>query len=558
MLDQLSLFDSMAQTGLISRRSTTWKDGRRQQGRGWRGIEDCTDTFFDFMLNIRLKYSEDIFREKIEELGRKVEAPVKLVDFVLDENARDDWKVTATCARLDGSWYKVKAKYIIGCDGGSSAVRRIAEIPMLGEDKEDHWVRIDGIVKTDVPDSRLGFAAIESKTHGHVLWVALDHGATRIGYVLTPAMYKKYGRSMSKEDAVKEAQAAVAPFKVEFLEVHWHTVYGVKQHVAARLHDRERILLAGDAAHTHSSGSAQGMNTGTHDAVNLGWRLAGVINGWYKPEILGNYSDERKAAAQQLIDNDKIVSALISGHKPEKYKDRPEDTNTLFDEALNEQHPFMFGLGIEYKASILNDAQNSYPPIAAIPGQRAPDVLVWKNGFSRLPIRLYEVTKNNGKFHILVFAGEARDNHAALQRLRSQVDKLASPFEHAVAFCTLIAGKGLAFAEHMGIERQFGDAYWDLDHRAHEHYKIPLDLGALVVLRPDGILGFVARLDGFDKVANYLAKIVIPREQRKVATNGANGHVGEMINQDENNLYYQQAREQGLPQSVEEGSVAAR
>jgi hypothetical protein len=50
-------------------------------------------------------------------------------------------------------------------------------------------------------------------------------------------------------------------------------------------------------------------------------------------------------------------------------------------------------------------------------------------------------------------------------------------------------------------------------------------------------------LDGFDKVANYLAKIVIPREQRKVATNGANGHVGEMINQDENNLYYQQARE---------------
>ena len=78
------------------------------------------------MLNIRLKYSEDIFREKIEELGRKVEAPVKLVDFVLDENAEDEWKVTATCARPDGSTYKVKSKYIVGADGGSSAVRKSA------------------------------------------------------------------------------------------------------------------------------------------------------------------------------------------------------------------------------------------------------------------------------------------------------------------------------------------------------------------------------------------------------------------------------------------------
>lgn len=126
MMDQLSVFDAMAQVAFIGRRSTTWKDGKRVQGRGWIGVESFNDTFFDFMLNIRLKYSEDIFREKIEELGRKVKAPVKLVDFVLDENAEDEWKVTATCARPDGSTYNVKAKYIVGCDGGSSAVRKSA------------------------------------------------------------------------------------------------------------------------------------------------------------------------------------------------------------------------------------------------------------------------------------------------------------------------------------------------------------------------------------------------------------------------------------------------
>ena len=71
-------------------------------------------------------------------------------------------------------------------------------IQMIGEDKEDHWVRIDGIVKTNMPEARLGFQAIESRTHGHVLFVALDHSATRIGYVLSAEMFKKYGRKMSK------------------------------------------------------------------------------------------------------------------------------------------------------------------------------------------------------------------------------------------------------------------------------------------------------------------------------------------------------------------------
>lgn len=343
MLDQLDLFDDMAQVGLVGQRAVTFKDGKRVAGRGWTLMEQISGTFFNFMLNIRLKYSEDIFRRRIAEYGSTVHAPVRLVELALDENAADDWKATATCSTLDGKTFQVKAKYVVGCDGGSSAVRKLAGIPFEGEDKEDHWVRIDGIVKTNMPDSRIGFAAIESKTHGNVLWVALDHGATRIGYVLTPEMYAKYGRKMSQEDAVKEAKVAMAPFEVEFETVDWHTVYGVKQHVAARLQDRERIFLAGDAAHTHSSGSAQGMNTGTHDAVSLGWRLAGLLNGWYKPEVLATYTTERKAAAETLIENDKIISGLISGHKPGIYKDRTENPHVLLAEFLASVNGFSTG-----------------------------------------------------------------------------------------------------------------------------------------------------------------------------------------------------------------------
>lgn len=123
-------------------------------------------------------------------------------------------------------------------------------------------VRIDGVVKTNMPDSRAGYGGFNSATHGSVLWVALDHGATRIGFVLSKDMYAKYGRNMRQEDAIKEAKVAVAPFDLEFEQVDWHTVYTVKQFVAEKFQDRERILLAGDAAHAHSSGTAQGMNTG--------------------------------------------------------------------------------------------------------------------------------------------------------------------------------------------------------------------------------------------------------------------------------------------------------
>ena len=289
-------------------------------------------------------------------LGVKAQAPIRLVNLSIDDKAADDYKVTATCTTLSGENFQVKSKYIVGRDGGSSAVRKLAGIPFDGSDKEDHLVRIDGIVKTSIPDSRLGFGAFESKTHGHVLWVAIDHGATRIDYVLSPEMYAKYGRHMSQADAIKEAQAAVAPFELQFEQVNWHTVYGVKQHVAGRLQDRDRVLLAGDAAHTHSSGSAQEINTGTHDVVNLGWRLAGVVNGWYRPEVLANYSNKRKAVAQQLIDNNKIISALMSGHKS-------------------------LGLGITYPENLLNDVSGSSPPIGSLPGHRAPDALIQKPGF---------------------------------------------------------------------------------------------------------------------------------------------------------------------------------
>ena len=104
-------------------------------------------------------------------------------------------------------------------------MRKLSGIPWHPEQTVYRWVRIDGVIKTNMPDERIGVSSIESPTHGNVLWVPLDHGRTRIGFALTPRLSQKYGNDISQEDAVNEAIAAVKPFELKYEFVDWHTVY---------------------------------------------------------------------------------------------------------------------------------------------------------------------------------------------------------------------------------------------------------------------------------------------------------------------------------------------
>jgi phenol 2-monooxygenase len=258
MLDQLGLLDEMSQVGFIGKASVTYKDGQRVHDRGWDFISRVTDTYFDYCLNIRQKYSEDIFRSALEQHGGRVNAGWTLKNLVVKDDG-DDYRISAKMTDQNGATVTAKSKYIIGADGGRSSVRQLAGIPFVGEKSAFNWIRIDAVIKTDMPDSRIGFGAIESATHGNVLWVALDHGRSRIGFAVPKALHEEYGDNITEEVAKQEAIKAMSPFKIEFVEVEWWTLYSIGQRVADTFQHKDRVLLAGDAAHTHSSGAAQGM-----------------------------------------------------------------------------------------------------------------------------------------------------------------------------------------------------------------------------------------------------------------------------------------------------------
>lgn len=96
---------------------------------------------------------------------------------------------------------------------------------MQGSDTTYKWIRIDGRVKTNMPEPNLSFASIYTETHGSVLWVKLDGDAVRIGFALNAALQAKYPDGPTQEQAVKEAADAIYPLTLEFERVDWWTYY---------------------------------------------------------------------------------------------------------------------------------------------------------------------------------------------------------------------------------------------------------------------------------------------------------------------------------------------
>lgn len=512
MLDQLDLADALGQMGFVVRGQVSYKDGERVESLT-AASSDISDTSFDYLLLCRQRYTEDVIRDGYSRYsGRGVHYGARMVDFAVG-GGDEEYAVKSTLETQDKGTISIRSKYIIGADGGRSMVRDVAGIAFEGERSNRHWIRIDGIVETNMPEARRGICGIESRSHGSVLWACLDHGVTRVGFALPEKLWEEIGANITREDVVREAQKALQPFTLEFKTVDWWTVYSVGQRLASQYRKNDRIFLAGDAAHTHSSGAAQGMNTGLHDAVNLSWKLAGRINGWLSENILDTYAAERRPIAQRIIDQDKIISVLTGGEIPEQLRgDSDADAHELLTETYKKNVSLNTGLGIIYPADDLTVVASATTVSEKIqPGERAPDVLVQRPGL-RIPLRLYSVMKNCGKFTIMLLCGDPSQTQASSKNFRAYLDGLTSFLRYPVDISqgvTIIAGSNEAGSpdERLGIAC-FGNAYYDVDGQAHERYGIPNSKGAVVVTRPDGTIGTICALENGASLSRYFERFV--------------------------------------------------
>jgi len=515
LLDQLGLFTTLMQTAFVCRRSVTFdSQGRRVDGRGWSFLQDIKGTYLDFAMVIRQKYTEAHLRDELAKLGVYVDVPAELVSYTIAEDG--EYPIEAKIQKASVT-ETIQCKYLIGADGARSTVRDLAKIELDATSSVDKWVRIDGILTTDVPaDVARSYIAFESPTHGNVLWAPLDHGTTRIGYAYTPEREAMYPPGVfTQEIAVQEAIEACKPFNVKFDRVDWHTIYAVRQCVAQTLSANDhRILLAGDSAHQHSSAAAQGQNQGLHDAVNLSWKLALVLKGYAPSSLLETYTEERLPVARQLIRYDRDVAALMSCKVPEGY-DQNRDVNEVLGEIFDTAKGFNIGLGIEYPPNAsLTGAVSRLCSVA--PGQRAPDIKLMHPGSGDI-VRLIHSMPNFGGFYVLVFGGQpsARSNQSiALLHDYIPVSKLRKRPDLFSFITVLLFNPPRTYNVYETLDGEgIGRTYFDVDGSGHETYAISKDTTDAVVLlvRPDGWVGWVGTATTVvnGRLESFLEKFII-------------------------------------------------
>ncbi|KAL0066926.1 hypothetical protein AAF712_006121 [Marasmius tenuissimus] len=503
LLDQLGLADRLLQSGMITRSGLHFHEGKRLRGGIMYGnrMDRLGDTFFKFALHLRQRITEGHFAEALEqEYGFRHHNRLCIDSYTIHEGGSHP--VTVHLRDLSNDRVlEVKTRYLIGADGGKSTVRKLAGIPFDGENTKHRWIRMD------------------AATHGQILWCPNDDGLTRIGYVFSPALLEKYGgiEGVTQEVAMEEAKKALHPFTLDFIHVEWFTIYGIGQRIARTFSSRSRVFLAGDACHTHSSGSAQGLNTGIHDAVNLGWKLALCIHRLAGPSLLDSYDRERRPIVQRVIDNDKIISTLISGQYPPQYQGSQESPREILTRWFDDMsmQAFTLGLGINYPISLLNRELVSASIATINPGERGPDVYLSTLGSVSLsihirmihsgnfdycstadPIRLHKLIENDGRFSLVVFTGIPSHTYSFFSDFRNAVHQSFSPVFPALVYkwFTVPSVAGNGGQEVLGT-KPLGRVYFDESVRAHEMYGVDVRLGAVVVFRPDGWVGTVVQMN---------------------------------------------------------------
>ena len=540
LLSAIGLADDITQQCCAVRESAAFdlKDGGREVfGRGWSFLESIArdgDTRWGFASVLRQKYVEGIVRARLEGMGVVVREEAEFVALVVDEEVGVGQVGRVRARVLDkkvDSEYEVSCRYLLGCDGSRTKVRGAAGIESTGDRTEEKWVRIDGVLKSTTMPKPRAYGALESPTYGNVLWIPLDHGATRIGFALNEERRKLYGE-LTEEVFVKEAKLSVAPFEIEYARVDWASVYSVGQRVAKSFWTKGCVLLAGDACHTHSSGAGQGMNAGVHDAVNLAWKLSLVLQGRAGESLLEKYDSERRPNAERLIRYDEEISVLVTGRLPKGWKGHPDaNPNVVLGEILQEAKGFNTGLTIGYGVNMLNVAKDGAPngeggsehevmtiPAPALPSRRAPEVKLLKPALLE-PVWLHQVIPNRARFYIVVFTGDPEQTRGSYQAFQQSVAASslvlgtsvernpaanghkeietncahANGISHArmpppVDFLTILPGT-VANAWHLLGTEPFGRVYYDAKSEAHRRYDVDTRRGAVFVLRPDGWVG---------------------------------------------------------------------
>jgi 2-polyprenyl-6-methoxyphenol hydroxylase-like FAD-dependent oxidoreductase len=297
---------------------------------------------------------ERILAGWLDELGVPILRECEVTGFTQDDSGAD-------VALSDGK--SLRAQYLVGCDGGRSAVRKAAGIDFAGWDPTTRWI-IAEVEMEEVPEFGLrGGGGIGPAEDGRV-------GVT----LIVPDLDRTDEPTLQD---VRDALVRVDGKDYGVHSPHWISSFTdmTRQAVGYRT---GRVLLAGDAAHVHAPIGGQGLNIGVQDAVNLGWKLAQVVNGTSPVSLLDTYHHERHPVAARALQH--TMAQTVLQRRDERIQALVDVMSELasLDEPRKRLAGVMSGLDIHY------DLGEGHPLL----GRRMPDLdLVTADR----PLRVFEL-----------------------------------------------------------------------------------------------------------------------------------------------------------------------
>ncbi|MFF2044114.1 rifampin monooxygenase [Kitasatospora sp. NPDC058170] len=259
---------------------------------------DLLDTAHPYGLSTLQPVTERLLTEHALELGTEIRRGCEVVGLGQDEDG-------VTVELADGT--RLQARYLVGCDGGRSLVRRELGVGFPGEPAKvetllgDMEMTEDPAVVAAVVDevrrTQLRFGTIPNGDGTYRIIVPAEGVAEDRTTAPTLEEFKQQLRSCAGTD-----------FGVH--SPRWLSRFGDATRQAER-YRVGRVLLAGDAAHIHPPTGGQGLNLGVQDAFNLGWKLAAAVDGWAPEGLLDSYHAERHPVGARVLDNTRAQMVLL-------------------------------------------------------------------------------------------------------------------------------------------------------------------------------------------------------------------------------------------------------
>lgn len=433
------------------------------------------DTYFPTPLMISQADTEMVLDEALVKYGGEVERPVKAEKLEQDEDG-----VTAWLKDGEGNEEVLHCKYVVGCDGAHSIVRRSTGLKFDGAAYPEDFILADVHLKWDQKACLTLYIG-----QGFMAVFPMKDGVFRL--ICSRPNQANVDTEPTIED-FEEVFRTLAPGTAELLDPVWLARF--------RLHHRNvesyrvgRMFLAGDAAHIHSPAGGQGMNTGMQDAVNLGWKLASAIRGEGGDELLDSYTIERHKVGENLLNfTDRMFEMMATTNPIYLYM-----RNTIVPWVLPwvmgsrarraNRFRFVSQLGIRYRHSPVVGQASTYKGKLR-GGDRAPD--------GRLNGAEQETTVigllMGPTHHLLLFSGTetgALDGDA--------LDSVATDF--------LKDNKGMKVHEIFAGGSPSTSCVVDKDGDIHKLYAFQEP--SYVLVRPDGYIAHIGQITAMDELKTW-------------------------------------------------------